>query len=170
MPMPAHPRNLQRLTLLAAAPLLAMSLAAPLTAQILPPTPPTSMPAANSLPAPIAAPPAGASTKPQRARVTFANGQLDVRADNSSLNQILHEISSVTGMKITGGVADERVFGNYGPAAPSDVLATLLDGTGTNVLVREDPHSQAPVELVLTPRGGGPTPPNPNAQAYDDGP
>jgi hypothetical protein len=169
MTLPSHRRLPARLALLAAAPLLVSTLTAQIsTGSTLPPTPPTALPPANALPAPIAATPAGASTRAHRAKVSFDNGQLDVRADNSSLNQILHEISNQTGMKITGGVADQRVFGNYGPATPSDVLATLLDGTGTNMLVRSDPATDAPVELVLTPRGGGASPPNPNAQSYDD--
>ena len=133
----------------------------------LPATSPTSLPAPNTQPAPItAAPLTGAptapSTPPQRATVTYAAGLLDVRADNSSLNQILRAIGHLTGMKITGGVADERVFGNYGPAEPSTVLATLLDGTGSNMLLRES-GDNSPAELVLTPRNGGATPPNPDA-------
>ena len=69
-------------------------------------------------------------------------------------------------MKITGGVADERVFGQYGPADPAQILATLLDGTGSNmILVHSD--GGAPSELILTPRHGGPTPPNPNAASVD---
>src|ERR1700679_2339706 len=130
-------------------------------ASTLPPTSPTSLPAANTLPSPIAATPAPPNT-PHRATATYAAGLLNVRADNSSLNQILRAIARLTGMTITGGVTDERVFGNYGPAEPSTILATLLDGTGSNMILRESATS-APSELVLTPRNGGPTPPNPNA-------
>ena len=142
-------------------------------ASTLPATSPTSLPTPNAQPAPISAvPTAGASsalsTPPHRATVTYAAGLLDVRADNSSLNQILRAIGNLTGMKITGGVADERVFGNYGPAEPSTILATLLDGTGSNMLLRESADN-APAELILTPRNGGPTPPNPNAPGFDDG-
>jgi hypothetical protein len=107
--------------------------------------------------------------------VTYTNGLLSISAANSSLNQILRDISRLTGMKITGGVVDERVFGTYGPAAPAKILTTLLDGTGSNVLLIQNPagsvvsRSTAPVELVLTPRHGGPTPPNPNAPRFNDG-
>jgi hypothetical protein len=139
----------------------------------LPPTPPTSAtPAANTLPAPIAATPVSGespSRRPRRAQVTYVDGQLDVRADDSSLNQILRAISRQTGLKITGGVADQRVFGNYGPATTASVLATLLDGTGTNILLLEG-DSSTPPELTLTPRGGGPTPPSPSASIFDDTP
>jgi hypothetical protein len=103
---------------------------------------------------------------PQRAQVTYADGALSVAADNASLNQILRQIASDTGIKITGGVADERVFGQYGPDDPAQVLATLLDGTGSNMIfVHSDRNTTS--ELILTPRQGGPTPPNPNAAAFD---
>ena len=90
-----------------------------------------------------------------------------VAASNSSLNQILHDISRLTGIKISGGVTDERVFGDYGPASPAQVLATLLDGTGSNMLLVQS-TGNAPAELILTSRQGGPTPPNPNAQTFDE--
>jgi hypothetical protein len=99
--------------------------------------------------------------------VTFAEGKLAVNADNSSLNQILREIGRETGIKITGGVADERVFGKYGPLPVSDVLASLLDGTGSNVLLIQA-DATSPGELILTPRQGGVTPPNPNAGSFED--
>lgn len=94
---------------------------------------------------------------------------LSVSADNSSLNQILRQIGSSTGMKITGGVTDERVFGQYGPDAPAQVLASLLDGTGSNMVI-EQREADGPAELILTPRQGGPTPPNPHAAVFDDTP
>jgi hypothetical protein len=98
----------------------------------------------------------------QPAQVQLHGGMLTVAADNSSLNQILRDISRVTGMKITGGVTDERVYGSYGPADVSTVLSSLIRGTGSNMMIVMDAN-QAPQELVLTPRAGGPTPPNPNA-------
>ena len=125
--------------------------------QTLPATPLTAVPPAVAQPTEGQAPQSA-----KRAQVEMANGMLSVSADNSSLNQILREISRVTGMKITGGVTDERVFGSYGPADPSTVIGTLLRGTGSNMMIVLD-AKQAPQELVLTPRSGGPTPPNPSA-------
>lgn len=127
-----------------------------------------------TLPTSATAPLVGASTpadragaRRHRAQVTCTGGQLQVRADNSSLNGILHSVAQCTGMKITGGVADQRVYGNYGPAMPATVLATLLDGTGTNILLRETASDQ-PAELILTPRMGGPTPPSPGPADEDE--
>jgi len=138
-----------------------------------PPQIPTSLPAtASTTPLPAAAPQQlPAATPIHRAEVTYTAGRLTVSASNSSLNQILREIGRITAMKITGGVNDERVFGTYGPDTPATVLTDLLDGTGSNLLIIQASGSTiavAPVELVLTPRHGGPTPPNPSAPGYND--
>ena len=143
--------------------LLFLLLATTLPAQsnpTLPPTAPTAQPAAPSQPVHPA---------PQRATVTLANNLLTVSASNSSLNQILREIARQTTMKITGGVADERVFGTYGPDYPAKVITALLDGTGSNMLLVQSPAHRL-AELILTPRHGGVTPPNPNSAAFNDAP
>ncbi len=102
---------------------------------------------------------------PHRAEVLFAHGQLQVRADNSSLNQILRSIAHLTGLKITGGVQEQRVFGNYGPGPLSTVLATLIDGTGANIFLLGG-NATTPPELILTSRSGGAEPPSPTSPAY----
>lgn len=137
-------------------------------------TPPT---AGSSLPVvqPTAAPgvnPAGASSpipgtpappaKPgAKLKVAYSGGMLTVDAANASLNEVLRQISQKTGMKVTGTVADESVFGQYGPSPVSEILASLLDGTGSNMLLVD--NKSGPAELVLTYRRGGATPPNPNS-------
>lgn len=109
-----------------------------------------------------------APDRASRARVTYRDHQLSIAANGSSLNGILREIAKLTGMKITGGVNDERVYGNYGPDSSQQVLNQLLDGTGTNVMLLETPeHTLA--ELVLSPRSGGATPPSPNAAGDSEG-
>jgi hypothetical protein len=107
------------------------------------------------------------SSKPRIAQVSFHDGLLDVRADDSSLQQILRSIARRTGMKITGGVADQRVFGNYGPAPAPTVLATLLDGTGVNMLLRTTPDA-VPEDLVLTPQTGAVSPPSLDLTVNDE--
>ena len=101
------------------------------------------------------------------ADVTYANGMLTISASNSSLNQILRDVSRQTAMKISGGVVDERVFGQYGPSPAAQILNTLLDGTSSNVLLVQR-GGPAPSELILTPRQGGPSPPNPDAAALEE--
>ena len=140
-------------------------------------TPPVAKPSAavplaapaSGLPAtaPTATPNTPAQRQARRAEVSFSKGQLAVKADNSSLNLILREIGRQTGIKITGGVSEERVFGTYGPGTPDVVLAQLLDGAGSNMLLIASEGSM-PGELILTPRQGGATPPNPNAKGFDE--
>ena len=132
------------------------------------PTPASStLPATAPTTTPPPAPLTPAQSPPQRAKVTYADNVVTVSASNSSLNQILRDISRLSGIKISGGVADERVFGDYGPSSTSQVLSILLDGTGSNVLLVPATGGK-PAELILTPRLGGPTPPNPNAQSFDE--
>jgi hypothetical protein len=127
------------------------------SAQSLPAAQPTQPPATPTL---AAAPEPAPAV--HRANIDFAKGVLTVTAENSSLDQILRDIAYLTGMKITGGVADERVYGTYGPDSAQSVISSLLDGTGTNILLLENPQHGVQ-ELILTPRTGGPTPPNLNA-------
>ena len=142
--------------------LAAIAVSGTVAAQTLPPTATTTVPAtAQAVTAPQQALKAAAQPA-QRAQVKYETGLLSISADNSSLNQILREIGRLTGMKITGGVTDERVYGSYGPDDTSSVLSSLLKGTGSNMMLVLDAR-EAPKELVLTPRQGGPTPPNPNA-------
>lgn len=159
-------RTLAPIRLLAIAGLSASTL---LCAQSHPSSPPETTPALPSTAstATPAAPLTPAQSPPHRADVSYVNGEIIVSASNSSLNQILRDIARLTGIKITGGVVDERVFGNYGPAAPSDILETLLDGTGSNMLLLRATGDK-PSELILTPRTGGPTPPSLNAATFDD--
>ena len=157
------------MSLLRFASLAALLSALPAGAQVsggsaLPPTPPTNATAPLAAGSTMAD---RAGTRRHRAQVSCAGGQLEVHADNSSLNSILRSVAQCTGMKITGGVTDQRVYGNYGPAMPATVLATLLDGTGTNVLLKETAEDQ-PSELILTPRTGGATPPSPTQVSDED--
>jgi hypothetical protein len=137
--------------------------------QKLPPTPPTTLPgqvAPGALQAPGTPQASIAAPDPARhAEVILTRGLLQIRADNSSLNQILRSISQITGLKIKGGVEEQRVFGSYGPAPLSTILATLLDGTGANILLLGG-NAGTPPELVLTSRVGGAEPPGPNSPAY----
>jgi hypothetical protein len=162
-PTPARPAALALLLLTATLHAQSTTPASPPIAQ----TTASSATPATALTSTPAAPLPPAQSPPSRANVSFANGQLTVSASNSSLNQILREISRLTGIKITGGVAEERVFGNYGPATPAEVLGTLLDGTASNIFFTAS-EGDKPAELLLTPRSGGATPPNPNAARFDE--
>jgi hypothetical protein len=93
-------------------------------------------------------------------------------ADNSSLAQILHQVSSATGMRLDGLGGDERVFGSFGPGAPREVLTALLNGTSYNVMMVGDLPNGAPRELLLTsraPNGGAPVAANANPNQTNNG-
>jgi hypothetical protein len=105
----------------------------------------------------------------KEAQIVFANDSLSIRADNSSLAAILHQVASSSGMKVEGLGGDERVFGNFGPGAPRDVLANLLDGTAYNLVLLGDLNNGAPRELILSPATrGGSTATSPAPQANAD--
>jgi hypothetical protein len=89
------------------------------------------------------------------AQIHVDAGQLSVKADNSTLSDILHDISSQTGMTVDGLSRDLRIFGSYGPANPREVLSALLDGAGYNVMMVGSLDNGAPRQLMLTPRTGG---------------
>ncbi len=107
-------------------------------------------PAQNTVPPP---PPPVLTPGQQPAKtavVSFASGNLTVKADNSSLNTTLREISRIAAIKLTGSVEESRLYGTYGPAAPAVILSQILQGTGSNMLFL---HGQGnkPSELILTP-------------------
>lgn len=135
--------------------------------------PKASVPAPISQP-PVAAPVAATPQPPQsllqqpakRAQLRLNGDGLLVQADNSSLSQILRDLSSSTGMKLEGLGNDQRIFGNYGPAGAKEVISQLLEGSGYNVLMVGETAQGTPRELILTPRTGrANTPSQPNAVA-----
>jgi hypothetical protein len=138
------------------------------------PAAPAAQPAAAPQPTPSQSTEIAPSLLQQPARdaqIVFADGNLSIHADNSSLAAILRQVASNSGMKIEGLGGDERVFGNFGPGAPRDVLADLLVGTAYNQVLLGDLSNGAPRELILSPatRGGAPAAsPAPQANA-DDG-
>jgi hypothetical protein len=122
----------------------------------LPPTPLTQavtpvVPAAASAAAPVGTQPAH-----RPAHVSCTNGLLEVEANGSSLNQIVRDAAAQCSFTVHGGVSEESVYGTYGPATPGEVLSTLLEGTGLNMILLAG-SSSAPGELRLSPRAGGPT-------------
>jgi hypothetical protein len=105
------------------------------------------------------------------------NGRvLKVAATNSSLQQILTDVSTATGVKLEGSTGDQRVYGTYGPGSAREVIGQLLDGSDYNVLMIGDQGEGTPRRLVLTSKtahGAAPRPAVVNsepAQGADDQP
>jgi len=133
-------------------------------------------------PAPVVPPPPNwpANDLPGAASVVFDSRGLLIVASNSSLAQILRDVSTDTGAKVEGMGADERIFGTYGPGSARDVLSELLDGSGYNVLMVGDRGQGTPRRIVLSPQAGGamqstakntaPTPSNDDTDADQQAP
>jgi hypothetical protein len=130
--------------------------------------PAPSVPAAPSTPAAPDAAPSLLQQPAQDAKIVFDNNRLSIHAENSSLAGILHQVASSSGMKVEGLGGDERVFGTFGPGAPRDVIADLLNGTAYNVALIGDLDNGAPRELILTPATHGAAAPAAAPQANSD--
>lgn len=96
-----------------------------------------------------------ANERPVEAAVTWDSTGLRVNAANSSLQQILKDVSTATGAKVEGLVTDERVFGAYGPGQARDVLSELLQGSGFNVIMVGDLGQGVPRQILISSRKGG---------------
>jgi hypothetical protein len=113
---------------------------------------PAPQPQPAPLPAPVLPPVPNwpANDLPGAASVVYDSRGLLIVASNSSLSQILKDISTDTGAKVEGLGADQRIFGTYGPGPARDVISQLLDGSGYNVLMIGDRGAGTPRRIVLT--------------------
>ncbi|MGA9071730.1 MAG: hypothetical protein WB424_15810 [Terracidiphilus sp.] len=114
-------------------------------------------------------PPFPINDKPTQATVHWDSMGLRIEAANSSLEQILTDVSAATGAKVEGLDADQRVFGAFGPGPARDVLSQLLHGSGYNVVMIGDQGQGTPRKIILSsPHPGGATPAAAPAQESDD--
>ena len=69
--------------------------------------------------------------------VQFASGQMSIHAHDATLSEVLYQIQKITGAEIAipSGTEQERVAGDFGPGAPNQVLAELLNGSPLNFVV-----------------------------------
>jgi hypothetical protein len=89
-------------------------------------------------------------------KISYTDGQLTVSADNSSLPEILNRVVRMTGAQLEGSHPPEsdRVFGQFGPGAPRDVLNSLLTGSRYDYILvgaLDDPGKVR--QVMLTPHG-----------------
>lgn len=85
-------------------------------------------------------------------KVSYQNGLLTIVAQNSTLGEILRDVRKLTGASIdVPPNATERVVTRLGPAAPREVLASLLNGSSFNyVMVGSSSNPSSIVSVVLT--------------------
>jgi hypothetical protein len=101
---------------------------------------------------PVVLPPS--QMPPSPPRITYAGGKLTVVANNSTLDDVLTAVGKAIGANIQGGGFQdvERVFGQFGPASPSQVLDTLLIGSRYDfVLVGSTESADSVREIILSP-------------------
>ena len=111
------------------------------------------------------------NNQPAPAAVSWDQHSLRINASNSSLDQILTQITSATGAKIEGVGGDQRIFGVFGPGRARDVLSDLLQGSGYNVVMVGDNGHGLPREVLLSDRnaaGSAPAAMRPQPQQQDD--
>jgi hypothetical protein len=130
-----------------------------------------AQPAPVPAPAPVAPPLPNwpANKKPDEASVVWDSHGLLIQASNSSLDQILNEISLKTGARVEGMGADERIFGTYGPGPAREVLGELLEGSGYNILMIGDLGEGTPRRIVLSGRAITPSGPSGNTNPGGNG-
>jgi hypothetical protein len=116
-------------------------------------------------PAPVPAPPPpqltpeqGPSSPPE---VSFQGGQLTIVARNSTMGDVLTAVKQRTGAAVDmPAVSSERVVGRFGPGAPRDVMAQLLNGSHYDyVLVGSPAEPGSLKKVVLMARVNGPQSP-----------
>jgi hypothetical protein len=115
-----------------------------------------AVPPTETKPSPAVAAPAPetpnwpANDRPGSATVVWDSHGLHIVAANSSLAQILKEVTTKTGTSLEGMGEDQRVFGSYGPGPARDVLSQLLHGSGYNVLMIGDQGQGTPRRILLS--------------------
>ena len=90
--------------------------------------------------------------KPVKAKVTWDSRGLTIVAENSSLAQILEDVTTLTGSAMDGFEEDRRIYGAYGPGNAREVLSQLLQGSGYNVVMVGDLGQGAPRQIQLALR------------------
>jgi hypothetical protein len=115
---------------------------------------------------------------PKVLRVNYANGQLTIQSERSTLAEILAEVKKRTGaeMSVPGG-AQEPVFCRLGPGPAREVLTQLLTGTNFNFIMTSDENDPTQLRsLMLLPKSGGafapssqPAQPPPPPEPQDNG-
>ena len=123
------------------------------TAQTQPqPAPATPQPAS-----PPPTPEQGPSSPPE---VSFQGGQLTIVARNSTMGDVLTAVKQKTGAAVEMPPASsERVVGRFGPGAPRDVMAQLLNGSHYDYVLLGSPADPGALnKVVLMARAKGPEP------------
>ncbi len=95
---------------------------------------------------------------PSPPRINYTGGKLTVVANNAVLDDVLASIGKAIGANVQGmqPQGSERVFGQFGPAVPSQVLDTLLTGSQYDFVLVGSAGSFGSVrEIILSRKSTG---------------
>lgn len=73
--------------------------------------------------------------------------------------QTIRAVSDATHIPVTGLQSDQRLFGDYGPGTPRQVLSDLLEGSGYDLLMVGGSDPGVPKSVELSRRSGASEPP-----------
>ena len=87
-------------------------------------------------------------------RVSYEDGKLTIIAENSMLSDVLSAVRAQTGadIELPPGASNQRIWARLGPGPARSVLATLLDSTNLDYVIRAsqtDPQSIQSILLML---------------------
>lgn len=92
-----------------------------------------------------------ANSPAQPPQVSYQNGLLSIRAENSTLADVLNQVKAQTGAQIDvpPGATTERLYITDGPAPLRAALVTLLSGSGFDYIILGNPQDPQGVQRVL---------------------
>jgi hypothetical protein len=89
----------------------------------------------------------GPASPPQ---VSFQNGKLTILARNSTMGDVLNAVREKTGASIdTPPLSGDRVVGQFGPGAPRDVMAQLLNGSHYDYVLLGSPADPGALQKIV---------------------
>jgi hypothetical protein len=94
-----------------------------------------------------------AASPASKVTVSYRAGLLGIRANQATLAEVLNEVHRSTGaeVEIPAGAAQDQIVVDLGPASPSQVLGSLLNGTPFNFILvgsASDPRQLGSVLLT----------------------
>lgn len=124
---------------------------------------PQAAAAPQQVPPPHLTPEHGPASPPE---VSFQHGQLTIVARNSTMSDVLNAVKQKTGASVDMPAgSSERVVGQFGPGAPRDVMAQLLNGSHYDYVLLGSPADPGALnKIMLMAKASGPEP-SPSQQA-----
>jgi hypothetical protein len=120
---------------------------------------PLTQPAQQNPAQPAPQTPTGPAQQPANPpRISYVGGLLTIAAENSSLRDILKAVQGLTHAELEGTQpSSERVFGQFGPGTPRDVLNSLLNGSHYDFILVGAVDDPGGVDrIMLSPRANSP--------------